>query len=504
MAGKYLLTTLGCKVNQYESQQIRELFESLGLRAARRGEVPDIAVVNTCAVTAGASRKTRQALRRLTRGTCGSVVAVGCGASQDAERLRTLDGVTATIGHDVDICAELRELVVQKLQCPSLRSRNEATSPARATLERSNADRNDVSMNPLAFEPDGRASVLRTANPSIDIVPPSSPVVKTEGGLASRIKSFAGHQRAFLKVQDGCDACCTYCVIPHLRPKLRWKPIEAAVAEAQGLVRSGHKEIIVTGIFLGAYGRDTAVRKRFPGQESPLARLVDALAKVGGLKRLRLSSLEPGDVDAALLDVLSRHEECVPHLHLPLQSGSERVLRRMNRQYTRDDYVAVLDRVRDVLDRPAITTDVMIGFPGETEEDFRASLDVARHATFAKIHAFPYSPRERTAAAGWRNDFVHPAEVRKRMRLLAEVERDCSLAFRRSFVGHVERILVEEGEEFDHCSPACPPVHHGRSDRYFQVHFEAERIRPGDLVSVRIDRITPTHTHGTYIKGGAL
>ena len=165
-------------------------------------------------------------------------------------------------------------------------------------------------------------------DPKSEIRHPKSEIVP----LAGRIGRFAGHQRALLKVQEGCDALCTYCIIPKLRPMLRSKPIAAAVAETRGLVRAGHKEIVVTGIFLGAYGRETALRTRFTPGRSPLADLVEALARVEGLARLRLSSLEPGDVDERLLDVLVRHENCVPHLHLPLQSGSASLLMRMNRQ----------------------------------------------------------------------------------------------------------------------------------------------------------------------------
>jgi tRNA A37 methylthiotransferase MiaB len=291
----------------------------------------------------------------------------------------------------------------------------------------------------------------------------------------------------------------TYCNIPQLRPTLRSKPIEAAVAEARTLVQAGHKEIILTGIFLGAYGRPTAVRKRFTAQRSPLAALVRAIAEVDGVERLRLSSLEPGDVDGSLLEVLATRRSCVPHPHLPLQSGSERILRRMNRQYTRDAYEHMIDGVRRALDCPAISTDIIVGFPGETESDFEASVEMARGLEFCKIHAFPFSPREKTAAARWQREFVHPAVVRERMRRLAEVERECSLAYRRRLRGCVERVIVEppDGSPDD---LETVEIRHGRADRYVEIHFDTDgQVRTGDLVSVRIDCITPTRTHGTYV-----
>jgi len=310
-----------------------------------------------------------------------------------------------------------------------------------------------------------------------------------------RIESFAGHQRAFLKVQDGCDAHCTYCIIPRLRSRLRSKPVEVAVAEARGLVRAGHREIVLTGIFLGAYGRTTAIRRRFPPGRSPLAVLVEALAEVEGLERLRLSSLEPGDVDGDLLEVLAGHPTCVPHLHLPLQSGSAAILRRMNRQYSRDAFGRMVERVRAALDRPSITTDIIVGFPGETEADFGATLEIARFAEFCKIHAFRFSPREGTAAARWEREFVPSAIVAERMARLAEVEGEASLAYRRRLLGLTERVIVEPQRR----NFVQGRLRHGCSDRYFSIHFEASDVRTGDLVRVRIDRVTATRTHGTHI-----
>ncbi len=499
MAAKYLLTTLGCKVNQYESQQLREVMESFGLRPARSNELPDIAVVNTCAVTASAARKNRQAIRRAARGGRTSVIVVGCGASADAQRLRALDGVAAVWGHDTDVCAELRKLLAQWLESSTLGSVNQGGVVHDAPDRSSGAGRDEVRMKPVASRHPGGTNATQHSSASTHILSVALPVVKSESELVGRIEAFAGHQRAFLKVQDGCDACCTYCIIPQLRPVLRSKPVEVAVAEARTLVHAGHKEIILTGIFLGAYGRSTAIRKRFAAVRSPFASLVEALARVEGLERLRLSSLEPGDVDDSLLGILATHRTCVPHLHLPLQSGSARVLRRMNRQYTVEAFVEMIGRVRRSLDRPAISTDIIVGFPGETEADFEASVEVARQAKFCKIHAFPFSPREKTAAARWQKEFVPPPVVHERMQRLAEVERECSTAYRRRLLGSADRVIVEPSDALDDGLNGVG-IRHGRADRYFEIHFEADRtVRTGDLVSVRIDRITPTRTHGTHL-----
>ena len=323
------------------------------------------------------------------------MVVVGCDASAEAERLRALPGVHTVLGHDVDIRTELHDLLVHqlKLGLPEARSATPAAVPTIA--EHPAAHRDDGWMMPVARLRPRPAKARQLCHTTAQIMCPEFEDVKQTVAFTDTIKRFDEHQRAFLKVQDGCDARCTYCLIPTLRPRLRSKPITVAVAEARRLVAAGHRELIITGIFLGAYGRDTARRHRLKQVETPLATLVDALARIEGLERLRLSSLEPGDVNAELLDVLAEHEACVPHLHLPLQSGSADVLRRMNRQYSPADYLRMVEQVQARIDRVALTTDVIVGFPGETERDFAATLEVARQAGFIKIHAFPFQPSRR-------------------------------------------------------------------------------------------------------------
>ena len=542
MSGKYQLVTLGCKVNQYESQQVREVLHDLGLDPTPPGGIADIAIINTCAVTATAMRKSRQAVRRIARGGRTPVIIIGCGASADADghslpagRLRGLPHVLAVLGHDVNVCAEIRKLVADLVKTtPTIcthhrqspladRQSRLASSPGQtnATQTRPDDVRNEISMSPIEAKPrEGVSSsaVFRSPDKIVPLaltdVKQSADLASQRANLTSRIESFGGRQRAFLKIQDGCDAFCTYCIIPRLRPRLRSKPIDAAVAEVRGLVEAGFQEIILTGIFLGAYGRETALRKRWPNGKSPLADLVRALAGVDGLERLRISSLEPGDVDDGLLAVLAEHKNCVPHLHLPLQSGSGRILARMNRQYGANAFAEMIDRVRETLDRPAISTDIIVGFPGETEDEFAETLGMARYAGFSKIHAFPFSPREQTAAFRWTKEFIPKGVARERMTRLADLERELSLAFRRQFVGETERVIVEgdDGDAVSHADDdALPsdtgestasftaPIHHGRSDRHFEIFFESGNARPGDLIPVRIDRVTPTRTHGTIL-----
>ncbi|MFQ5461471.1 MAG: MiaB/RimO family radical SAM methylthiotransferase [Phycisphaerae bacterium] len=516
MPGKYLITTLGCKVNQYETQQIRELLESLGFEPATGKELPDVAVVNTCAVTATASRKSRQALRKLGRSDIRLVAAVGCAVGEDAERLRRCMGVDLVIDHNADIRETLRAAIIKDSKlapataetgdtnafgmephrasaCPT-----PTTNQPFATKRQGATGRNEVWMNPGSS---GTTSAVARADTSSGtrILPTPLPIVKRDDDSIGRIESFTSRKRAFLKIQDGCDAYCTYCIIPRLRPTLRSKPIDAVVTEARKLVQHGHKEIILTGIFLGAYGRETALRKRFDRRVSPLARLIEALSAVAGLERLRLSSLEPGDVDQALLTAMATNGACVPHLHLPLQSGSEAILRRMNRQYTRQEFLVMIDRVRTTLDRPAISTDVIAGFPGETERDFQQTLDVVRAAQCVKVHAFPFSPRDKTAAARWQQDFVAPEVIKDRLATLTALERETSLAFRRSLLGATERVIIEKHMPPSIFDVTSTTLYRGRCDRYFEIHFEADETGPGEMVTVRIDRVSPTRTHGTAV-----
>lgn len=496
MVAKYRVATLGCKVNQYETQQIRELLERLGLTPAAADQPADLTIVNTCAVTATASRKSRQTIRRATRDGQTTVVVVGCDASAEGERLRALPGVHTVLGHDVNIRTELHDLLVHqlKLGLPEARSATPAAVPTVA--EHPTAHRDDGWIMPVARLRPRPAKARQFCHTTAPIICPEPAIVKQTSTLTGTIERFDEHQRAFLKVQDGCDARCTYCLIPTLRPRLRSKPITVAVAEARRLVAAGHREIVVTGVFLGAYGRETARRHRLKHVESPLVTLVDALARIEGLQRLRLSSLEPGDVSTELLDVLAGHEVCVPHLHLPLQSGSGDILRRMNRQYSPADYLDMVDRVQTRIDRVALTTDVIVGFPGETGRDFAATLELARQAGFIKIHAFPFSPREGTPAARWKDQRVAPDEVRTRRAELARLEREGAYALRRQLIGSSERVLLERESQAE----AGAVRFLGRADRYFQVEVvaqpssEAGLPELGAVVPVRIEWVTPNAT----------
>jgi threonylcarbamoyladenosine tRNA methylthiotransferase MtaB len=518
----FSVQTLGCKVNQYEGEQIATLLRRRGLVQVDAMRDADVRVVNSCSVTVQAASKSRQLARRAARlpvlphdpveparprdvpvpvasdhPTRARVIVTGCWATSDKSQASQLPGVDAVIAHHDDVAAELDRLL--------------ESWDHQANVPTQQADRSvgQTPINEPPPKPFGDEGKIKEAGASAAELfsnnkPPAPESVKENPDSTRRSGTRtlplldarqAAHQRALLKVQDGCDAHCTYCIIPRLRPALWSKPVDDAVAEARRMVEAGHVEIVLTGIFLGAYGQPTAIRRRQPSAtRSPMADLVDAMCtRVPGLGRLRFSSLEPGDLTRDLLDVMRSHSQCVPHFHLPLQSGSDAMLRRMNRQYTRDHFLRMIDDVTSAFDRPAITTDVIVGFPGETDDEFARTLEVVDRARFVHVHAFSYSPRPQTAAARWTKEFVRGPVVNERIDALNERSRRYSYGFRRQFEGELVELLVER-------DVGAPDTRHGRCERYFDVHFESDRASAGDLVRVRIERVTPQRTWGKAVE----
>jgi threonylcarbamoyladenosine tRNA methylthiotransferase MtaB len=478
---RFACVTLGCKVNQYESAAAAARLREAGLSCATDGPA-DVLLVNTCAVTETAMRKSRQALRRALREAPGAAVLVfGCYCDVDPQAVQAVlaeagadPGRSITVGHHGDVAAALRQLL-------------EASPLPPAQYPTGQADR-------AAWVREGTAGCTGASargsggSTSASMKPPRGPAVKANcagtAGLEG-LDCFPGHSRAFLKVQDGCDAFCSYCIIPRARSVLRSRPIEEVRAEAHRLVAAGHREIVLCGIFLGAYGRPTAQRRRWVGAGAPLAELVAAVGAIDGLWRVRLSSLEPLDVTDELIDTLAATKTFSPHLHLPLQSGSPAVLRRMNRQYSPEDFAAAVARVRAAFDRPAVTTDVIVGFPGSSEADFQQTLALLRSAGVSKIHAFPFSPRQGTAAWAWRDQRPPEAVIRQRLAALAALEADLAGRYRCQFVGDVLEGIVED-------RPSAS-VGRAMTDRYITARFPLEGTAtpsPGQVVRLAVTGAT--------------
>ena len=457
----FSINTLGCKVNQYEGQQIRELLEQHGLRKAQGSATPDLLVVHTCCVTHTASAKSRQCIRKVLKQNPDSVVLVsGCLPTAQIGELSTLTQNVHVVRNRSDLPAALTHWAESRAATPvsqSAQSCPNISIKAQNSFKIKHKKEDFVGAGPRACP----GQPHRIA-PTLELPP---------------LTSFKEQTRAFLKVQDGCDRCCSYCIVPQTRPVVHSKPVEIVLQEAQALVESGHREIVVTGVFLGAYGQKSARQENWPDHRNDnLADLLDNMAKIGNLTRIRLSSLEPADVTDRLLDTLAEHRNIMPHLHLALQSGSDAVLRKMCRRYKTDEFRKRVESIKARLDRPAITTDIIVGFPGETEADFEQTVDLAKSVGFAKMHVFTFSPRRGTPAANMQG-FVENGVMKRRSEILRDLDAELGLQYRRQFLGETAEILIES-ENDGRTSPTGPTGLTslcGRSERYFKVY-----LPPGD------------------------
>ena len=423
------------------------MLEQCGLEQVEASRKSDLVIVNTCCVTHTASAKSRQYIRKARRVNPNApVVVCGCLTAAQIGELNGIDKNVLTVKNRDDFAATVTRIVNGKVTWSELLS---------TQLHKDTAIRGENSST-ITCKDDLAGNLF---------------------GLPQLV-SFKGQTRAFLKVQDGCDGYCSYCIVPKVRPIVQSKPIEAVLQEAQLLVEGGHKEIVVTGIFLGSYGQESVRRKNWPGEQNDrLADLLDKMAKIPNLARIRLSSLEPADVTLRLLDVFCKHRIIMPHLHLSLQSGSDAVLKKMCRQYTTGEFREKIEMLKSRLDRPAITTDIIADFPGETDADFQQTIDLAKEVGFAKMHIFAFSPRKGTAAAVMKGA-VDNKIIKKRSQILRELDIELGMAYRQQFVGEVAEILVENDD-----GQVC-----GRSERYFMVYLNGKVNKPhrNELVWVKL------------------
>jgi len=479
--------TLGCKVNQYESQQIRELLEQFGLQQVDPTETSDLVVVNTCCVTHTASARSRQYIRRSKKLSPDAVIVV-CGCLTTVQ-IGELPAVTENVHYTQnkkELAAILRRIVSGEVTTSKWGNRQTCpNNTIRAESGHKIKPKNGGASQPNALS---IASLSRNTPKSQKAAASSPPSANPAPAPLPMLSSFKGHTRAFLKVQDGCDGYCSYCIVPKTRPFVRSKAPGDVVAEARALVEGGHREIVVTGIFLGAYGQDSVRRRNWAdGRNDKLAELIEQLARIPGLARIRLSSLEPGDVTPRLLDTFCDHRNIMPHMHLSLQSGSDTVLKKMCRQYDAEAFRRVVENLKARLDRPAITTDIIVGFPGETDSDFDHTVELAREVEFAKMHIFPFSARKGTAAAKMQS-VVDARVIKRRSQIMRDLNAELGSQFREQFIGESAEILIEgnpprHGRAF---SPADQPS--GRSERYFMVFLPKIDKTPkiSDLLNVRL------------------
>ena len=427
---------LGCRMNHAEQREMESVLRARGLTP--NSDAPDIEVVHTCSVTGQAAAKSRNAIRRAKK-SGKTVFVTGC-----------------FTGTDPDVASELGDVIVKQ----------EGSVPM---IERF-AQAVDAYLQLPTPE-----SVKRVETVSLPIA--TLPTTK------------ANHVRAELRIQDGCDAHCTFCIIPKIRTTLRSKTIDDVVTEATRLVELGHQEVVFTGVFIGAFGHETALRRKQTTPDAEhLADLFDAVAQVKGLKRLRISSMEPGDVTEPLLDAMVANQPIVvPHLHLPLQSGSKQVLRKMNRQYDIEDYMEMIAMTKERLLinglPPAITTDIICGFPTETEDDFAQTVTVAEKVGYLHMHVFPYSIRTGTAAARWKQ--LPPTVVRERVNQLLELDESLSLSYRKQLLGKQVEVMLEQD--------LGDGTWKGRCEHYAEITLKTSGTK-GTLVPAKVTEVNPDST----------
>ncbi len=453
--------TLGCKVNQYETEAMKEQFIRAGYEIAEDGERADVYIINTCTVTRLADRKSRQFIRRAHKENPGAVVCVtGCYAQTHTEEAASLEGVEIVCGTD-------EKNSILKLLSDFFRER----------------ERGEASVNAGTDTESGREKRI---------------LVHPEGALTGyesqgEICSMSGRTRAFIKIEDGCDNFCSYCIIPHARGRVRSRPPEEIVSEVKRLVKGGLKEVVLTGINTACYGRDIGI----PGIE-PLIRMLN---DIEGDFRIRLSSLEPTETDASQVRALLRYDRLCRHLHLALQSGSDKVLALMNRHYGMRDFRAIVDVLRGNDPLYGISTDIIVGFPGESEEDFKASVKAVRDSAFCKVHVFRYSPREGTPAAS-RKDQISPAVKRERSEELSGEAGEVARAFRKASVGSIREVLTErtvsdpvtgenEGTFLPHAS--------GYTDNYLKTEIYGLEAGSEQFFNVRLTGVTEDGMTGEII-----
>ena len=437
---KAALHNLGCKVNAYETEAMQEMLEKAGYEIVPFREGADVYIINTCTVTNIADRKSRQMLHRARKMNPDAVVvAAGCYVQAQNTRENTDPCIDIVLGnnHKKDLIKVLEEYEAKKA------AQKESADAA---------EKSDVQKNIQDIEEIGQTKEYE----KLHLTKPGE------------------HTRAYIKVQDGCNQFCTYCIIPYVRGRVRSRTVEDVLDEVRTLAGNGYQEVVLTGIHLSSYGID------FDGNRHLLS-LIQAVHQIEGIRRIRLGSLEPGIITDEFARALSDLPKMCPHFHLSLQSGCDDTLKRMNRRYTSEEYYEKCCILRRYFDNPALTTDVIVGFPGETEEEFQKSRDFVDKVNFYETHIFKYSRREGTRAAAMENQ-VSEQEKARRSAVLIELGEKKRKAYEQSFLGKEVEVLVEEEALIQ-----GKPMQTGHTKEYIRIAFEGDKSLKNTIVKVRVD-----------------
>ena len=425
--------TLGCKVNQYETDAMEELFQKDGYEIRAFHEAADVYVINTCTVTNMADRKSRQMLHRARKKNPEAViVAAGCYVQAAEEAAKADEAIDLIIGNNCK--GQIVSMVEEFMQ--------------------------------------GREKRVKT----IDINHTCDYEVMS-------ISKVSEHTRAYIKIQDGCNQFCSYCIIPYARGRVRSRQAEDILSEVTTLAASGYREIVLTGIHVSSYGKDFEDGVGF-GKTDALIRLVEALAQISGVERIRFGSLEPGIITESFVERLAAIPQICPHFHLSLQSGCEATLKRMNRHYTPEVYAEKCDILKKYFDRPAFTTDVIVGFPGETDEEFEATEKFLDQIHFAEMHVFKYSPRKGTRAAVMPDQVNEKVKTARSNRLIALGERMMA-DYRELCKDKTLEVLIEEDIDVD-----GQKMWIGHSREYLKCVLAADHVQSKDVVCCQMTGAT--------------
>ncbi len=420
---KVAFYTLGCKVNQYETESMEELFEKQGYEIVNSDSFSDIYVINTCTVTNLSDRKSRQFIRRAKKINKNAITAVvGCYSQVAPEEVAQIEGVNVIIG------------TTEKHRIVEL------------------------------------CEMAEKSNKTINIVQDIKAMKNFEDLNINEIKS---RTRAFMKIQDGCNQFCSYCLIPYARGPIRSRPLESIIDESERLAHNGFKEVVLTGIHVASYGKD------LKNQNLTLLDVIEEVNKIDGIERIRLSSIEPTLIDEEFMKRYAGLSKACDHFHLSLQSGSDRVLKNMNRKYTTNQYKKIVSLIRKYLPCAGITTDIIVGFPGETERDFEDTLNFVRDIGFSRIHVFKYSPRRGTVASKSKNQ-VNGNIKQKRSDFLIKLGEKVMKDFYQKFVGKTMEVLFEEEMKDNEEYMA------GYTTNYIRVLAKASSNVRGKILPVKI------------------
>jgi threonylcarbamoyladenosine tRNA methylthiotransferase MtaB len=430
--------TLGCKVNHYETEAIWQLFQSEGYERADFESTADVYVINTCTVTNTGDKKSRQVIRRAIRKNPSAVICVtGCYAQTSPAEIMAIPGVDIVVG------TQDRTKMIQY-------------------IEQYKQERQPIN---------GVSNIMKAR-------------VYEE----LEVPAFTDRTRASLKIQEGCNNFCTFCIIPWARGLMRSRDPQAVIEQAQKLVNAGYKEIVLTGIHTAGYGEDM--------KDYNFAKLLkDMDEKVVGLKRLRISSIEASQVTDEVIEAMKQSNTIVRHLHIPIQSASNTVLKRMRRKYTMEMFADRLEKLKDALPGLAITSDVIVGFPGETEEEFQETYDFIAKHKFSELHVFPYSKRTGTPAARMENQV--PEDVKnKRVHRLIELSNQLAKEYASQFEDEVLEVIPEEVYKEEPNSG----LYVGYTDNYLKVKVQASEEMIGKLVKVKITKAGYPYCEGQFVR----